>query len=245
MIRHGAVSVIVGITGGGAGGAGGAHVSASPMAMVYGMGPYYAALVRFAFITLGLVFAVACNRQRPGDLPPRPESFPTFLEGEGACAPARTERVACTLDGDTFDVGACGEEVGERIRMLGINAPEIAHDEPAECYGDIAATALRELIDGRSVVLTFDFECIDDPRYGRTLAYVYFEPDDAVVPDGDTGASASTYVLANEWMLQEGYARLAPEFWTTEDIRLLPELVAAEQRAREQGIGLWGACGDP
>lgn len=200
--------------------------------------------MRYAWVASALLLAVACER-RPADLPPLPGEFPTFLEGDGACAPSRNDTVACVLDGDTFDVGACGDDVGVRVRMLGINAPEIAHAEPAECYGDIAATALRELIDGRAVVLTFDYECFD--RYGRSLAYVYFQTDDAQVidPEGGDTATTPTYVLANEWMLQQGYARLAPEDWTTQDIRLLETMKAAEQRAREQGIGLWGACGDP
>ncbi len=214
------------------------------MAMVVAMGPYYAASVRFALVSSGLLFVVACDR-RPADLPPVPDGFPTFLEGDGACAPSRNDTVACVLDGDTFDVGACGDDVGVRIRMLGINAPEIAHTEPAQCYGDIAATALRELIDRRAVVLTFDYECFD--RYGRSLAYVWFQSDDAVVvdPEGGDTATPASYVLANEWMLQQGYARLAPEDWTTQDIRLLDTMMAAEQRAREQGIGLWGACDNP
>lgn len=200
--------------------------------------------MRYAWVASGLLWLVACER-RPAELPPRPSEFPTFLEWDGACAPSRNDTVACVLDGDTFDVGACGDDVGVRVRMLGINAPEIAHEAPAECYGDLAATALRDLIDRRAVTLMFDYECFD--RYGRSLAYVYFQSDDPAVVNpegGDTGGTTS-YVLANEWMLQQGYARLAPEDWTTQDIRLLETMKAAEQRAREQGIGLWGACENP
>ena len=55
------------------------------------------------------------------------------------CADARLEPAACIVDGDTFDLATCAETNAvdsERVRMLGVDAPEVAHgDEPADCYG--------------------------------------------------------------------------------------------------------------
>src|SRR5690606_31727049 len=52
-------------------------------------------------------------------------------------------RVVHIVDGDTLDVlmahPTTGEELEERVRFTGIQAPEIAHsDEPAEPCGDAA-----------------------------------------------------------------------------------------------------------
>ena len=152
--------------------------------------------------------------------------------GTGACAPNREARVACVIDGDTVDVDACGDEVGERIRLLGIDAPETAkEDAPAECWANEAREELRRLVDSRTVTLTFDSECTG--AFGRTLAYVWLSDDE----DSLEGA-----LLVNEKLLQEGWVRLYDEDWTG-DLRLQERLEAAEAEARSRGLGLWSACG--
>lgn len=171
--------------------------------------------------------------QRPDILPPRPDAIP--IVPEGTCAADRGASVACTLDGDTFDISACGEGLGERIRMLGINAPEIAHEDPAQCFGEAAEDALRDKIDGEQIWLTFDFDCAD--HYGRTLAYVWLLADDA--PDEDPFQNA---LLVNEWMLSEGYARLAPEDWSSQPLAFQDRLSEAEADARDELRGLWDTC---
>lgn len=149
------------------------------------------------------------------------------LVPKGACAPDRTESVACVLDGDTFDIKQCGEN-GERIRMLGIDAPEIAHeDEPADCWGYEATAELDRVLSNEEVLLTFDRECTG--IYGRTLAYVWID-------EGEDG-----FLLVNQWMLQEGHARVFDEDFG-EPIRLKEDFQAAEDEARARGVGLWGAC---
>ncbi|MFZ2427355.1 MAG: hypothetical protein WAW71_04340 [Propioniciclava sp.] len=56
-------------------------------------------------------------------------------------------KAASASDGDTFTaLDATGEKV--RIRLLGIDAPETADDEPAICGADQATEALRRLIAG-------------------------------------------------------------------------------------------------
>jgi endonuclease YncB( thermonuclease family) len=183
-----------------------------------------------------LVLLVLGGCYRPPDfIPDRPDTIP--LGVEGVCAAARFATVACVLDGDTFDVGVCGEG-GERIRMLGINAPEIAHAEPAECWGDEAAAVLTNELTGRDVVLSFDEHCIDP--YERTLAYVTLvdelEADTAGPVTGDAP-------MVNTWMLSTGNARLFDEDWV-DPLRRQAEIDQAEALARAQGIGLWGACPD-
>ncbi|MFZ5476496.1 MAG: thermonuclease family protein [Myxococcota bacterium] len=143
------------------------------------------------------------------------------------CAPEREEEVACTLDGDTFQVGACG---GESVRLLGVSAPEIAHDESEtdECWGPEAATWLDDLLVGVTVRLSFDAVCED--TYERTLAYAWI--DESV--DGEEESR-----LVNEEIIRAGYARVYEDF---DDIRLADRLYEAEAAAQEENLGLWAVC---
>lgn len=141
------------------------------------------------------------------------------------CAPERDEvEVACTLDGDTFQVDACG---GESVRMLGVDAAEIAHNdtEVDQCWGPEAADWLAETLEDAEVRLTFDATCQD--TYERTLAYVWLEDD-----DGDER-------LVNEWIIRQGMAQVYEDF---DDIRLAELLYAAQDAAQAEGLGRWGAC---
>jgi endonuclease YncB( thermonuclease family) len=58
----------------------------------------------------------------PPDLPPF-EGVPIVAAPPEGCRPDQDEEILCTVDGDTFDIGNCGEG-GERFRMLGVDAPE-------------------------------------------------------------------------------------------------------------------------
>src|SRR5690606_24640006 len=102
-------------------------------------------------------------------------------------------------------------------RMLGINAPELAHGgEPEECWGPEASDELRRLIGDRRVTLTFDKECAG--VFGRTLAYVWLAPDDVEVAE-DEVADAEGAVLVNELLLARGVVRLYDEDWVG-DLRM-------------------------
>lgn len=112
----------------------------------------------------------------------------------GACAPTAptpptsdTAVVDYVLDGDTIEVaGPDGDR--RRVRLLGINTPEIPHDgESGQCGGEAAAEQLRALLpEGTPVQLIGDPEVDDEYRYGHLLRYVELE-------DGtDTGAALIT-----------------------------------------------------
>lgn len=140
------------------------------------------------------------------------------------CAPDRVETVDCVLDGDTVQVGSCG---GESIRLLGINAPEIAHEgNAAECYGSESAAWLTDLLFGQEITLRFDETCQD--TYGRTLAYVY-------LMDPETGDVS----LVNEMSVREGQSVVYEDF---DDIKLANVLYAAQDVAQRESVGLWGEC---
>jgi len=127
---------------------------------------------------------------------------------------SRWVQVASVFDGDTFRTRR-----GEKIRLLGINTPEIGHGkQAAQAYGIEAKRRLTALIGGQSVRLRLDKEKRDN--YGRTLAQVYLR-------DGR---------WVNDMLVSEGLAHVytfAPNFyWAT-------ALLKSESAARNAMRGLW------
>lgn len=136
-------------------------------------------------------------------------------ETPGTQGHRETATVKRVLDGDTFDLTD-----GRRIRMLGIDAPEVSHeDQPAEPYSSEASEWLKSRIEGASVSLRVDSAKKD--RYGRVLAWVYDE-------NGK---------LLNEEMLADGLVKLLPDFGLPADLE--PQLRQAESEARILKKGLW------
>lgn len=147
----------------------------------------------------------------------------------GSARPPEVEmaRVVAVVDGDTIDVARHGSHV-ERVRLLGVDTPEIEHPEAPpgsrgfdECFGREAAAFTREELAGREVVLRFDVERRD--RYGRLLAFV------------ERGG-----VRFNDRLLQEGYARLLV---IPPNGRHARAMLEAELDARRSARGLWGPQG--
>lgn len=127
---------------------------------------------------------------------------------------SRMVNVERVFDGDTFKT-----DTGERVRLLGINTPEVAHrDSPAQPFGDTASQALKHLLKDKQVRLITDKEKKD--RYGRTLAHVYLKD--------------KTWL--NGEMVKLGMAHVytfAPNF------KYAKELNQLEQQARQQKLGIW------
>ena len=143
----------------------------------------------------------------------RPALFalPLLLVLAGSAVPAAPARVVRVLDGDTVVL-----ESGERVRYLGINAPEAGEPFAAEATARNAA-----LVRGRTVTLETDAEVRD--QYGRLLAFVYV---------GGTSVSAT--------LIQEGLAHvllIPPNGKHAED------LLALQREAREARRGIWGPTG--
>jgi endonuclease YncB( thermonuclease family) len=147
----------------------------------------------------------------------------------GACsgvpAPAPAPGVAVVtrvVDGDTIDVAIGGRD--ERVRLLGIDTPEI-HVEGGlpECFGPEAADHTSSLLPpGTEVRLERDV--VGRDHYGRLLAHVYR------LPDG---------LLINEELVRQGFARPL----TIEPNHVLAErYVTATVAAEADGLGLWTAC---
>lgn len=126
-------------------------------------------------------------------------------------ASAHIESVGRVIDGDTFDTAD-----GARVRLIGVNTPEI---RPVEHYGEEASAFTKKQLAGKRVLMFADAG--DKDRYGRMLRYVFVEGQD---------------VMFNELLLQEGYANtmtIAP------NVAFADYFVAVERAAREQERGLW------
>lgn len=184
----------------------------------------------------------------PPDLPLSPYQTPLLVEGAfEVCAGERAARVACAVDGDTLDLGACG--TGERVRLLGVDAPETGKaGTPSQCGADEATARVTALLDGRRVGLSFDTTCTD--AYARTLAYVWLDRAHAeralpaqVVEDvvGLHGSGDDEPLLLSTALLVAGWVRRFDEDWVA-PLRFERELVAAERLARVRRSGVWGAC---
>ncbi len=123
--------------------------------------------------------------------------------------------VTWVIDGDTFETSN-----GERVRLLGIDAPEVSHHDVAgEPFGEESAAWLRRRIADTNVTLRFGPELTD--HYGRTLAWIYSDDN----------------VLINQEALQTGHAELLDRFGLPENLE--PQLRAAEHAAKSKKIGLW------
>ena len=140
----------------------------------------------------------------------------------GPADDALVTTVERVVDGDTLYVA----DLEERVRLIGIDAPETRHpDEGVECFGREASAHLEELVPpGTEVRLAWDVERVD--RYGRPLAYLYR------VDDG---------LLVNLAMVADGYASA---YTVPPNVAHEDDFVAAQREAREADRGLWSACGE-
>jgi micrococcal nuclease len=130
-----------------------------------------------------------------------------------------TASVTRIVDGDTL-VARLGSGRTERVRLLGIDTPEVG-----TCYAAQATAAARTLALGRKVRLVGDSTQAVRDRYSRLLAYV-------VLPGGvDLGRTLVARGAAKVYVYDRPFARVSG-------------YRSAETSARDRGLGLWGSCTD-
>ncbi|HEX2439996.1 MAG TPA: thermonuclease family protein [Methylomirabilota bacterium] len=124
--------------------------------------------------------------------------------------------VVRVVDGDTVHV-RIGARL-EKVRYIGVNAPEVHHPTKGEEPGGREATEVnRRLVEGRSVRLELDVQARD--RYGRLLAYVWV---------GDT--------MINAELVRLGYAQVMT---VPPNVRHQSLFLALQRDARSAQRGLW------
>ncbi len=156
----------------------------------------------------------------PMPVPPSPVPTTSSFPDSPVVPDGDDTAVESVVDGDTIVITG-----GTRVRLIGIDTPETKDPrKPVQCFGlEAAAYTSSLLAPGTAVRLVYDVERLD--RYGRTLAYVYR------LSDG---------ILVNAALVADGYAQVAtfpPNVAHTEELTQLARM------AREEGRGLWSACG--
>lgn len=120
-------------------------------------------------------------------------------------------------DGDTFKTTR-----GEKVRLLGINTPEVMHDtQPSEPLGESARLYLQQHITGQTVRLEYDQQRKD--IYGRTLAHVYL--------------SDGTWI--NQALVQKGLAHV---YTFAPNVGKAAQLLFSEHRPIDKQSGIWGVA---
>jgi micrococcal nuclease len=126
-------------------------------------------------------------------------------------------KVARAIDGDTIEL-----ENGEKVRLIGIDAPEtVDPKEPVQCFGPEASAADKKLVEGRTVKMEKDVS--DKDMYGRLLRYVWV---------GN--------IFVNDYLIRNGFARLDT---FPPDTKYAAELKTAQTEAKNNKKGLWIVCG--
>lgn len=129
-----------------------------------------------------------------------------------------TARLKHIIDGDTIVVDYNGRD--EKVRLIGINTPEIHHPEKGvEPYGFEAKRFVEELVrPGDTVKLEFDIQLRD--KYGRLLAYVYLY-------DGR---------FLNALLVENGYAQVMT---VPPNVKYQELFIKLQRDARENKRGMW------
>ena len=123
-------------------------------------------------------------------------------------------RVKTVYDGDTVVL-----EDGRKIRLLGINTPEVQHkDKMADAGGEDAKAWLINKLQNTKVRLEFDFEKTD--KYGRTLAHLFSEKKEHI----------------NLSLVKAGLATISIY---PPNLLYVNELLAAENKAEQDKLSIW------
>lgn len=125
-------------------------------------------------------------------------------------------------DGDTIDVNVKGKK--QTVRLLLLDTPEsVSQKIPPQKMGKEASTFLKKQLEGKSVTLVYDRGPKED-KYGRKLAYVFCD---------------GTHI--NELMIKSGYGIIA--YISRPNTTFLPEMLEAENEAKESKAGVWSIKG--
>ncbi len=146
--------------------------------------------------------------------------------GDGGGRPDRPKALAFrawvvdVVDGDTIDVRRLGSRKMYRVRLLGIDTPEVYGGK--ECGGEAASRRMGLMAKGFVRVRTDPTQPKRD-RYNRLLAYVSKGRKDLNKRMVSLGL-ARVYVVGKRFSAYRTYKR-------------------AQVRARSAGRGSWGRCG--
>ena len=158
-----------------------------------------------------------------------PETLADAERPGGVPADAEAVLLDRVVDGDTIRVlpgadSSIGEGGSVRVRLLNIDAPELARDgEPAECLAEAATVRVEQLL-ADSEVVWLAADDVDRDRFDRPLRGVW----------------TAEGVFVNEVLAAEG---LATSVLFNDNDRFLATIEQAEDGAEQAGRGVHGdAC---
>lgn len=123
-------------------------------------------------------------------------------------------RVVKVYDGDTVVLSD-----GRKVRLLGINTPEVRHkDKAADAGGDEAKQWLKNKLENKKVRLVADAENAD--KYGRTLAHLFTEAKEHI----------------NLQLVEAGLAAVTIH---PPNLLYAEELLKAQDKAEQLKLGIW------
>lgn len=154
-----------------------------------------------------------------GPVDPYPDAW--IVAPQGWCdSNAHLAVVSRVIDGDTLELNG-----GDRVRLIGVDAPEVFSDE---CWSGEATDALDDLsTPGTVVCMVEDSNSSPVDPYDRLLRYVFAEHN------GD-------WVMLNARVVRLGAARAYHAFLKGKDYRT--EIEVAEEEAFADHAGGWSAC---
>ncbi|MBW4523357.1 MAG: thermonuclease family protein [Scytolyngbya sp. HA4215-MV1] len=184
-------------------------------------------LLNFAPIvaTIGILAGVLLQQwQRfPESKPEGDRPFWTFpIGGSRPSGQSQLAQVVDVQDGDTLKVWLNGRE--ERIRLCGVDAPELA-----QLLGGESRQYLRSLInqgDGTMIVLP-----VEQDRYGRTVAELFIKPRPG------QGYRPEEEIAVNAQMVRDGYAYHYARY--SDGCPNGGMLASLEAEAQQQRRGVW------
>jgi micrococcal nuclease len=165
--------------------------------------------------------ASASPRVRP---PTRTATAPSTVAQSAPPGHGTSAAMLRVVDGDTVRVRLLGSARTLTVRVLGIQAPDVAgpHTD-AECWGPRAAAWARKyLVPGTRIRLRGDPGQPEYDRSGRRLAYVTLS----------NGVDYSTFAAS--------YGMARPHAYHNKPVSEAGKIAAAAQHARQADLGLWG-----
>lgn len=183
---------------------------------------------KFTLIIAAALLLSGCSNR---DLTYVPESTSvTFSEEISENSDFLSDLKECEVirvkDGDTYVLSIDGEET--TVRLIGVDTPEsVAPDEYSKentSEGRTVSELVKQKIcPGDTLYVEYDVSTTD--KYGRTLAYLYFENGEMV----------------QEWLLKNGYAQIMT---VQPNSKYAEKFAEIQHLAAENNVGLWNGYFD-
>jgi endonuclease YncB( thermonuclease family) len=180
----------------------------------------------YTFSIIFILFLVGCGRETQDQVVEQVIPYNPLPSRSTSPIEAGTWNVVRIVDGDTIIIGDNDDrEQQHRVRLIGIDAPELARgNTPADPFAIDAMEFVKEKIDkaGNMVRLSFDGEELD--RWRRTRAMVYVQID-------------GNEVWLNELLVRQGLAHARLDFRYSHEAKM--HFALAEWQARKYKRNLW------